>query len=221
MAACNVLHPFSESDIDCCGPARFTLVYEIIDGALPAGLTLDPDTGIISGTSTETVDQIFYITVQMTITNKSDPLDVTVLTKEYALEGIGLKGPKIITDYLINSKTCYYKDYSEYISIANGTPPFRYFITDGILPYGLALNPDAPQIVGIPVKTGIYSFYFNVTDVYELTDKKRYTIEVIECPGDKPILASTMSEYVVVRDNFHQKYLYDYIPTSIKEFKDS
>lgn len=218
---CYELHPFNESDPLCCGSDRYDILYEISEGALPQGLSLDQNTGLIYGTSFETEDKLFLFTVKFTLTNKTNPIDITTLYKEYFIDGRSLKAPRILTTSLLNNKACLNKDYSEYISIADGTQPFTYSIINGILPYGLVLNPSAPQILGVPAKTGIYDFTFRVTDANMLYAEQRYTIEIVDCAGFSGVYPSYMSEFVTVKDNFHQKYLYSYIPTSLKDFKDS
>ncbi|QNN55703.1 IPTL-CTERM sorting domain-containing protein [Diaphorobacter ruginosibacter] len=119
---------------------------------LPGDLTIDPATGIISGTPTVAGTSQFTVTVtddagqvkraQFTIV--VDPLDLTVTTQ--ALPG-GQVG----------------QAYNASIVVAGGVSPYSFTLT-GDLPEGLTLNPATGAITGKPTKAQTSTFSVTIED---------------------------------------------------------
>jgi hypothetical protein len=109
----------------------------------------------------------------------------------------------------------------------------------GNVPPGLALDSMTGELSGIPTQSGPYSFTVIVTDSNTLTDSQAFTVIINdpgggggdENPGGGPDnggpegdsqsylrtrLASVKSVPVIVQDDFHQKYMIDYIPSTLK-----
>lgn len=121
-------------------PITFTVTgasavtYAISAGTLPAGLTLNPTTGTISGTPTQ-LRAAAPVTVRATDKN-GDPVQTTfslaVVDPTPALEVTG-PGPQSLTVGIPDSFS---------ISTADGTAPYDFAVTSGSLPPGLTLGPD-------------------------------------------------------------------------------
>ena len=56
------------------------------------------------------------------------------------------------------------KPYSSALMVTGGTAPYRFTITGGALPPGLALNPSSGSITGTPTTAGAFSYAARVTD---------------------------------------------------------
>lgn len=86
--------PYTKALATQYGTAPFS--WAIIDGALPAGLAIDPDDGTISGTPTE--DGLFNFTVEVTDDNSK------VATKEFSLE-VEMVGGGLIAHWELEDET--------------------------------------------------------------------------------------------------------------------
>ena len=136
-------------------PLTCPCTWTVTSGSPPPGLTLNPTTGVISGTPTTAGVHSFFVTVTDTtgpspqqgfmITISQPPLRFFTTTLALAKEGEG---------------------YSDTIAVSGGTTPYIFSIISGSLPTGLTLNASAGYISGIPFKgtAGSYSFIVEVTD---------------------------------------------------------
>lgn len=146
--------------------------WSIISGSLPAGLTLDPDTGEISGTAT--VTGIFPFTVQLT-----DSAGETA-TKA---ETISVIAPPTITTAPLTYK--FYTNSTN--SITNTSTAGTGVIaasgwTASGLPTGMTINAATGVISGTPTVTGVYTVTEQVTDINGLFDEETITINVVTKP---------------------------------------
>ena len=130
-------------------------------------------------------------------------------------------GPPIIINTIIVTIPIN-KPYEDYVHVKNGTPPYTYTISSGLLPDGLFLDKNTGRLFGTPVKLGVFPFDVTVYDVNLLSDTKSYVITVVP-PLDAAfdqVFNSHMSDIVVVKDPFHNRYLFNYLPYSLKNDKD-
>ena len=127
--------------------------WSLTSGSLPPGLSLASTTGVISGTPTAAGSYNF--TVQVT-----DNAQVTG-SKAFALT-VG-QGLTIQTASPLPSATVA-AAYSTTLSATGGTPPYRWSLSSGSLPPGLALGSTTGVINGIPTTPGSFSFTMRVTD---------------------------------------------------------
>jgi large repetitive protein len=129
--------------------------WSVSVGALPAGLSLNASTGVISGTPTTAAISTFTVQVtdsgartatmalSITVSAASAPLTVTTAS---------LAGATVGTPY------------SQTLAATGGTPPYSWSVTVGALPAGLSLNATTGVISGSPTAAGTSSFTVTVTD---------------------------------------------------------
>ncbi len=142
---------------------------------LPAGLTLDPTSGTITGTPT--VAGTFHFTITAT-----DGVGAT------AAHAFTITINKLITlspTDLPNGSASPAKSYHQTILVKGGTPAvgkgvprFNFAVTAGSLPPGLSLNAATGAITGTPTSPGSFSFTITVTDAVGATGSAGYTITV-------------------------------------------
>jgi hypothetical protein len=161
--------------------------WSISSGSLPNGMTINADTGVISGTPTQAGS--FSFTVKLT------DADGEIATK---LESIQVIAPPVIT----TSPTSYKLYVSEVATIlstaAKGTGDI---LSSGAwtatgLPSGLSIDPATGTISGTPSVTGTFTVTEKVTDVNSLFDTKVLTIKVVR----KPSITTSLPLVALVKD---------------------
>lgn len=115
--------------------------YAITSGILPAGLSIDPTTGIISGTPTAATAGTVSITIQGTNVSGSVSQTISITVNDAAPTALNYGTPKTYTN-------------GTPIQVNNPNPtggtPSSYTITSGSLPAGLSLDPVTGVISGKP-----------------------------------------------------------------------
>ena len=130
--------------------------WSINKGTLPAGLSLDSGTGIISGVPMANGDSTFTVKVSDNSTPvKSDKQRYTVTVA--ASEAL------IITT--VNMADGVEETaYNATVLALGGTPPYTWSIARGKLPDGLTIDTASGAISGTPTKKGNYNFTVQVSD---------------------------------------------------------
>ncbi len=126
--------------------------WSITAGTLPAGLTINSTTGVISGTPTTAGASIF--TVQVTD-------GTNTATKQFTLTvaaPLAITSTSPLTDGVLNGT------YNLQISTSGGATPQTWAITAGALPAGITLSPTTGLLSGMPTAVGTSSFTVTVTD---------------------------------------------------------
>lgn len=150
-----------------------TGAWVVIAGALPAGLSFNPDTGAITGTPTAI--GTFQITVKLT--------DVDGETSQQ-VQTIRVNNPPVITTSPLTYKM--YKD-EEHGIVSSATAGTGQIPSTGAwsatgLPAGLSINTNTGAITGAPTATGTFVFTQKVTDLNDLFDEETLTIKVVARP---------------------------------------
>jgi len=140
------------------GTISGTLVWSISDGALPAGLTIDPDTGIISGTPTTGGPSTFTVSLTAGSTACSQVYQMAVNDLTCLTDSPILPAGNICSAY----------SYTVNPSPSLSTDPgdvFNYTLGSGALPDGLSLDPVSGTISGSPTMQGTFTFEICVGEV--------------------------------------------------------
>ncbi len=125
-------------------------------GALPNGLTLNPATGLISGTPLAAVTNS-SLTFQTT--DSGSPAQTATVNLTLTIAG----SLAITTSSLPNGQTGSF--YSQTLNATGGTGPLTWALISGTLPTGISLNPTIGQISGTPTATATNApLTFRVTD---------------------------------------------------------
>ncbi|MEA3486996.1 MAG: putative Ig domain-containing protein [Thermodesulfobacteriota bacterium] len=135
-----------------CGSNR----WAVYSGILPAGLSLDAQSGVLSGTPAEAA----YGTVVFSVSDFSvSDREARTACKDFILQVTDLL--EIITISAPDGLTG--RSYSETIRVSGGIEPFAFGYT-GQLPPGLSLNSTTGIISGIPVTPESANVSITVTD---------------------------------------------------------
>lgn len=142
--------------------------YSVVAGALPAGLTLNPATGKISGTPT--LSGTFGFVIQAKGFGNcpaTRSYSVTIATPVCAAITLPAFGNGQVGQN-------FYGDLSTITPIAN----YSLAVTAGTLPPGLALDGMFQAVLGVPTQAGTYNFTITATHSSGCTGSKNYTVVV-------------------------------------------
>jgi hypothetical protein len=115
--------------------------FTVTTGALPAGLTLTPTTGVLSGTPTGSG------TFVVTATNSAG----SVATSSITIVAAAVPVFTAQTPPMATVGTPY-----TYTFAASGSPAPTFTVTTGVLPAGLTLNPTTGVLSGTPTGSGTF-----------------------------------------------------------------
>jgi hypothetical protein len=130
--------------------------WSINKGTLPVGLSLDSDTGIISGMPTTGGDSTFTVKVS----DNSTP--VKSAKQRYTIAVAGNETLIITTTDMADGVEG--TAYNATVLMLGGIPPYTWSIIHGNLPDGLAIDTTSGVISGNATKKGNYNFTIQVSD---------------------------------------------------------
>jgi Putative Ig domain len=130
------------------------LTFSISAGSLPAGVSLNAQTGALSGTPTTAVASSFTVHVADSSTPAQTPSKSFSLRANAALN--------ISTSTLPSAALG--APYDGTIVVLGGVAPLTFTISSGSLPGGLSLNSTTGIITGTPTASGTFNFTVQVTD---------------------------------------------------------
>ncbi len=163
-AAGEVSVAYSQQPTRTGGTAPFS--WRISAGGLPAGLTVDSATGLISGTPTAPGTASFTLTV-------TDGLGATASrTTSIAIAAL----PTISSGTPAPGQVGL--AYSTTFAVAGGTGPFVWSVSAGTVPAGLSFNSSTGVLSGTPTTTGSSAFTVSVTDSFGKVATKAVTLVV-------------------------------------------
>jgi hypothetical protein len=131
------------------------ITWSVTLGPLPAGLTLNSGTGVISGTPTTAGTSNFTVQAADTSTPQQ--------TATKALSIIVNVAPLAITTTMLSNGTVGVA-YNASLQSSGGTPPVTWVVTVGTLPTGLTLNSSTGAITGTPTTAATSNFTVQATD---------------------------------------------------------
>jgi titin len=140
--------------------------WSVTDGSLPAGLTLDPVTGAISGapTAVETATFTLSVTDALHVTSTLRE-SVTIVSAPTASGGGTVTGNVGVV-------------LGDQLSASGGTKPYQWSVSSGSLPSGVSLLPDG-QISGVPSAAGTFTVTVMATDARDRTTTVVVTVVVL------------------------------------------
>jgi hypothetical protein len=156
--------PYSENLSATGGTAPYT--WAVVGGALPAGVSLNPATGQLSGTPTT-----------------AGPANFTVQVSD-ASAGTATRALTIVVEPAVTVTTLSLPDgqvglaYAETVAKSGGVGPFNWDISVGTLPAGLSLNASTGAITGTPTTAGLSNFTVRATDALAQQDEQALAITV-------------------------------------------
>jgi hypothetical protein len=136
------------------GTPGFTWALVAGQGNLPDGLTLDPATGIISGSAKTTGTFAFTVQATDSSTPKLSATQHLSIAVADALTISTLDMPGAVVN----------APYSRTLSASGGAAPYTWSVTSGSLPAGLSLDPNKGVVSGTPTKAGKSTFSVTATD---------------------------------------------------------
>lgn len=143
--------------------------WAVTAGSLPTGLSLNPTTGVITGTPSVEGTYDFTITATLGAVTRDQPLSITIAP-----------APDITTTSL-PAWTRGVAGYNQTIDVDNGTAPYTFTRTLGALPSGLTLST-AGVLSGTPGTAGTFNFTVQVRDANGAIDTQAYTLTINASP---------------------------------------
>jgi hypothetical protein len=132
--------------------------WSVISGSLPKGLRLNPATGVISGTPTQSGTSSFSVSITESGVHPSASLSATVSITVF---------PRLVDTPPAPVVGRIGTPYRGIVRITGGVTPYKWSLPSGSLPPGLTISSGLIQ--GVPTKNGNYNFTVQVTDSGSLT----------------------------------------------------
>jgi subtilisin family serine protease len=144
--------------------------WSVASGGLPAGLSVDPTTGLVSGTPSDVAGS-FTFTAQ--VTDSASQSDTQPLT-------VNLADPLAVTTSSLAGGTVG-QGYSQTLTAVGGQTPYVWSLPSGSLPPGLSLNASTGAVTGTPTTAGSFSFTVQASDAGNpaRTDTQAMSIAVV------------------------------------------
>ncbi|MFO3706358.1 putative Ig domain-containing protein [Xanthomonas codiaei] len=143
--------------------------YALSAGALPAGITLDPASGGLSGTPTVAGSFNFTLTV-----SDSTPSPAAQASRSYVLT---VNTATLVIAQGTLPPAVSGTAYTQTLTVSGGVAPYTFTVSSGTLPAGLTLAPNG-TLSGTPSAEGSSTFTITVTDASAASASQAYTFTV-------------------------------------------
>ncbi|MCW2931401.1 MAG: hypothetical protein JWM19_2363, partial [Actinomycetia bacterium] len=160
------------------------LTWSVSAGSLPPGLSLNPSTGLLSGTPTAGGSYPFTVKVTDTTGGTATKGATVVIAAAPSLSNPPLPAAQAAVAY------------SDALTVTGGTGPFTWAVSAGSLPPGLSLSASTGVLSGTPASVGLYTFTVKVTDSFGLSATQGLSISVATGPL---VISATASNSTVAQ----------------------
>jgi large repetitive protein len=143
-----------------------TFTWSVSDGALPAGVTLNPD-GTLAGTPTVPGRFAWVMSVKDQEDRTTKVNATLVVSPKLAIRTLRLKAGKVARPYRFK------------VATFGGVAPTTWTVT-GKLPKGVSFGPRIGTFLGIPRKAGKYRLTLEATDSLDVTAARTLTLVVVK-----------------------------------------
>ena len=149
--------PYSATLGESAGTAPFRWSIDPTSNQLPAGLSLDAATGVISGTPATTVNEgILFVVVDSSGTPQTAKQPLTLI----------INPPLTVQGSVLPDFSQFQTTTQTVATAVGGVPPYTYSLAQGTLPPGLHLESTTGSLSGTPTTVGTYSFTISAADSY-------------------------------------------------------
>jgi putative Ig domain-containing protein/matrixin len=155
--------------------------WQIVSGALPTGITLNPNSGLLAGMPVDVGSASFTAQVTDAASHKAEKL-MTIVTLPPPLE--------MTAGALPNGQQGAQFNYQ--LVATGGKPPYAWAVAAGALPAGLSLNPTSGVVSGAPAAAGSFTFTIEVKDSESRATRKALSLTV--APANLAIETATLLE---------------------------
>ena len=166
--------PYSATLTAAGGTAPYT--FSVGSGSLPAGLSLNAATGVLSGTTNVAGSFTFGIKVTDSSTGVGAPFSASnSYTLAVAAPALSLTPSSLAAIRAGDA-------YSQPFTAAGGVAPYAYSVSSGALPAGLVLDAASGVLSGTPTAFGSFSFTVQAKDAHQFTVQQALTLLVNQAP---------------------------------------
>jgi hypothetical protein len=143
-------------------------VWSLSAGSLVSGFSINPSTGVLSGTPTQAGSLHFIISVtDQSFDQTSQAFDLTVVSTMLT-----------ITTTQTSLTATEGAPFTTTFTAAQGNTPYTWSVVKGTLPPGITLNSQTGVLSGSPTTPGTYTFTVQVTDVTTAAAQVQVTFAV-------------------------------------------
>ena len=157
--------PYNQTITASGGLGPYT--YSVSAGALPAGLTLNASTGVISGTPTTAGAFSFTISA----------IDAADSTGSRAYSGTTSASAITVNPATLPNGTVG-TAYSQTVSATGGNGSYTFTVSAGSLPAGLSLSAATGAITGTPTTAATSNFTITATDGLGASNARAYSVTI-------------------------------------------
>ena len=135
--------------------------YYVSSGTLPAGITINSSTGLVSGTPTNTYSSA---NVTFSVVDAYSTLATTTATVNFTVNAI-ITATAGATTTVSGAQTVAISSFNPFSSVTDGYTPYVYGIVSGTLPTGITLDTSTGLVSGTPSAA-----YSSANVVFKVTD---------------------------------------------------